>query len=206
MKLVLVIAQFVTGGLLITKAITGATWAQILSGQAEQAYKNGQTQLGATSAEGTVTGTTNPGGAPLPVITSKGGGSLNSNQLTFANTLAKLTGLNIAVVKGWVLSEESASASQAPNGANNWLNIGDTGSGNYGGANNVWSNPVSAAQATAQWLKGGSLPGYGPASSGIRGILSTVGQGIARQVQAIQGSGWAAGGYPNLGSVVSEFL
>lgn len=204
MRLVLALAYLAAGGLLTTKAITGADWAQILAGQAENAQKNNQAKVGAKNAEGTVTGTT-PSSGSLPVITSKGGGSLNSNQLSFANTLAKLTGLNIAVVKGWVLGEEPPSSSQAPNGANNWLNIGSTDSGFYGASNPAWSDPVSAAHQTAKWLAGGHTVGYGTASSGIQGILASAGSSIAAQIAAIQNSGWASGGYPSLPNLASEF-
>lgn len=163
--------------------------------------------VGTVTAEGTITSQV-PATATqraAPIITAKGGGALNARQLTFANTLSKLTGLNSAVVKGWVLGEEPPSAANAPNGANNWLNIGDTGSANYAGSNPAWNNPVTAAQLTAAWLKGAPIPGYGAASSGIRSILSTSKQSLSAQVAAIQGSGWAAGGYPSLPSLVSEF-
>ena len=163
--------------------------------------------VGTVTAQGTITSNV-PATATLPrapIITSKGGGTLNARQLTFANTLAKLTGLNTSVTRGWVLGEEPPSAAQAPNGANNWLNIGDTGSGNYTGNNPAWRNPVTAAEATAAWLKGRPLPGYGAPSSGIRAILGTSKESIAQQVAAIQGSGWAAGGYPSLPTLVSEF-
>ena len=59
---------------------------------------------------------------------------------------------------------------------NDWLNIGYTDSATYGSSDSIWSNPVTAADATAGWLKGqNTIPGYGTASSGIQGILSTAG-------------------------------
>ena len=84
-------------------------------------------------------------------------------------------------------------------GNNDWLNIGYTDSATYGASDSVWSDPTSAANATAEWLKGqDSIPGYGTASSGIQGILGSVGQTPTAQIQAIQDSGWSSGGYPSL--------
>jgi hypothetical protein len=205
--LMIVLGVFVAGRLLF-KDSNGETLAGRLAGGQPTSLTGGNA-TGSVNAEGTVTAATSktPTTSSLPIITSKGGGALNANQLTFANTLAKLTGLNIATVKGWVIGEEPASSAQAPNGANNWLNIGSTDSGFYGGGDSVWSNPVTAAQVTAAWLKGlPAVPGYGTASSGIQSILSSAKGSIASQVAAIQNSGWASGGYPNLPSFVSSFL
>ena len=84
---------------------------------------------------------------------------------------------------------------RAPNN-NDWLNIGYTDSGTYGSADSVWSDPITAADATAGWLKGqNTIPGYGTASSGIQAILSTAGQPPAAQIAALQSSGWASSGY-----------
>ena len=108
------------------------------------------------------------------------------------------------MVAAWLLSEEPASASQAPNGANNWLNIGATDSGFYGAGNPAWADPTTAGAFSAQWVGGTSAPGFGTASKGIQAILSTAGQSAAAQVRAIQQSGWASGGYPSLPSVFAS--
>jgi hypothetical protein len=159
---------------------------------------------GSSSGSGSSTSSTTPlTDLPSPT-TAFGGGvtsasGLNSNQQTFANQLAADTGLDPSVVAAWVISEEPASSSEAPNGANNWLNIGSTDSGFFGANTTAWTNPVTAANATAQWLAGAdNIAGYGAASSGIRAILATAGQAPAVQVSAIQNSGWASTGYPNL--------
>lgn len=138
---------------------------------------------------------------------SGGGGtvnspSLNSNQNTFASTLSTLTGLNPAVVAAWVLSEEPSSASQAPNGANNWLNIGAFDSGNWSTLGGDFSTPTSGAQTTAQFLEGT----WGGASTGIQNIIKTVGESPQTQISAIQGSGWASSGYPNLPTVYQQIV
>ncbi len=137
-------------------------------------------------------------------LTAAASSQLTSGQQQFASTLSADTGLNPSVVSAWLLAEESgsAAASREATGNNDWLNIGYTDSGTYGASDAVWSDPVSAANATAQWLQGqSSIPGYGNASSGIQAILSSVGQTPATQVQAIQDSGWSSGGYPNLESL-----
>jgi hypothetical protein len=145
-------------------------------------------------------------GVALP---TSGSAQLTSSQQQFASTLSADTGLNPGVVTAWLLAEESGSAAQSrqAGGNNDWLNIGYTDSGTFGAADSVWSDPVSAANATAEWLGGqDSIPGYGAASSGVQGILSSVGQTPAAQIQAIQGSGWSSGGYPSLPSLYGSVV
>ena len=153
------------------------------------------------SAMGT-TATASTAGLPAAASTM-----LTSGQQQFATELAKQTGLDPGVVSAWVLSEESGGAAVSRQSANNndWLNIGYTDSGTFGSSDSVWSNPVSAADATAGWLKGqNTIPGYGTASSGIQGILSTAGQAPETQISALQSSGWASSGYPNLPSLYQQ--
>lgn len=150
-----------------------------------------------------------PTGAQVPggsgTLPSAAAGHLNADQQAFASELARRTGLDPTVIAAWVASEEPASSTHAPNGANNWLNIGSVDSGNWqGGADPVWGTPQSGADATAAWLRGSSVYGIGTASSGIRAIMRTVGQSAAAQVHAIQSSGWASSGYPHLGQLVAE--
>ncbi|MGH2873766.1 MAG: hypothetical protein ACRDL5_15050, partial [Solirubrobacteraceae bacterium] len=96
-------------------------------------------------------------------------------------------------------------AARQATGNNDWLNIGYTDSGTYGSADSVWTDPTTAADATAGWLAGQStIPGYGTASSGIQAILQTAGQGPSAQIQALQTSGWASSGYPDLPSVYEQ--
>ena len=132
---------------------------------------------------------------------------LTSAQQQFASRLASDTGLDPGVVSAWLLAEESGGAAVSRQSANNndWLNIGYTDSGTYGSSDSVWSDPISAADATAGWLKGQStIPGYGTASSGIQAILSTAGQPPATQIAALQNSGWASSGYPSLPSLYQQ--
>lgn len=143
-------------------------------------------------------------GASGVALSSSASSQLTSGQQQFASTLSADTGLNPNVVSAWLLAEESGGAAQSRQSANNndWLNIGYTDAATYGAGDSIWSDPTSAANATAAWLKGeASIPGYGTASSGIQSILSTVGQTPAAQIQAIQGSGWSSGGYPSLDSL-----
>jgi hypothetical protein len=111
------------------------------------------------------------------------------------------------VIGAWLLAEESGGAATARQSAgnNDWLNIGYTDSATYGAADSVWSDPTTAANATAGWLQGqNTIPGYGTASAGVQAILATAGQAPAAQVSAIQQSGWASSGYPDLPSLYSE--
>lgn len=116
-------------------------------------------------------------------------------QEIFAQHLAKLTGLDANVIRGWTLAEESSGAARqrAAQGNNNWLNIGyfDSGAAQWAKGGGPFSNPVSAAQATAQFLKGQR---WG-ASPGIQRILSTAGLSPQQQIKAIASSGWASSGY-----------
>jgi len=107
------------------------------------------------------------------------------------------------------LAEESGGAAQSRQSQNNndWLNIGYTDSGTYGSTDPIWSDPVSAADATAGWLKGqNTIPGYGVASSGVQAILQTAGQSPQAQIAAIQSSGWASSGYPDLPALYQQTL
>jgi hypothetical protein len=149
-------------------------------------------------------GVSGTGGTSLPAGAQT---QLTSDQQQFASELAAQTGLDPTVVSAWLLAEESGGAAQSRQAQNNndWLNIGYTDSGTYGSADSVWSNPVTAADATAGWLKGqNTIPGYGTASSGIQAILNTAGQPASAQIAALQNSGWASSGYPSLPSLYQQ--
>jgi len=151
--------------------------------------------VGQTSATGSST---------LPASTST---MLTSDQQQFASRLAADTGLDPGVVSAWLLAEESGGAAVARQSANNndWLNIGYTDSATYGSGDSIWSDPTTAADATAGWLKGqNTIPGYGTASSGIQAILQTAGQDPSAQIAALQSSGWASSGYPDLSSLYAQ--
>jgi hypothetical protein len=143
-------------------------------------------------------------GAPLP---ARAQSMLTSGQQQFAARLAANTGLNPSVISAWLLAEESGGAAQSRQAAgnNDWLNIGYTDSGTYGSSDSIWSNPITAADATAGWLKGqDTIPGYGRASAGVQAILRTAGQSPQAQVAALQQSGWASSGYPSLPSLLAQ--
>jgi hypothetical protein len=142
--------------------------------------------------------------ASLPAAAA---GKMTSGQQQFASRLAAQTGLDAGVIGAWLLAEENGSAAASRQSANNndWLNIGYTDSGTFGAADSIWSNPTTAADATAGWLKGqNTIPGYGRASAGIQGILSTAGQTPQAQIAAIQHSGWASSGYPSLPALLQQ--
>lgn len=129
---------------------------------------------------------------------------MTPGQRQFATQLAAQTGLDPQVVASWMLAEESggAAASRDAQGNHNWLNIGWTDSGRYGTTAAIWSDPTAAANATAAWLRGeDAIPGYGRASAGVQSILQTAGQPPELQIAALQHSGWASSGYPDLPGV-----
>ena len=143
-----------------------------------------------------------PSGGAISVTSSL----LTSGQEKFAGRLAELTGLDPRVISAWALAEESGSAAQGREGAGNfnWLNIGyfDSGAGAIA-FDKAFRDPVSAAEQTAAFLKGK----WGGASTGIRAILGSVGQGPQAQINAIATSGWASSGYAggaNLRSTYDE--
>jgi hypothetical protein len=182
---------------------TGTSAAATTAGSDSSFGSLGSSALGSLSTGGVSSGASSSGAA----LSSSASAQLTSSQQQFASQLSADTGLNPNVVSSWVLAEESGGAAQSRQAAgnNDWLNIGYTDSGTYGSSDSVWSDPTTAATATAAWLKGqDSIPGYGTASSGIQAILSTVGQTPAAQIQAIQSSGWASGGYPSLGALYQQ--
>ena len=157
-----------------------------------------------TAATVGMAGTAGTASAGLP---ANAGTMLTSAQQTFAARLAADTGLDGGVVSAWLLAEVSGGAAVSRQASNNndWLNIGYTDSGTYGSSDPIWSDPTTAADATAGWLKGqNTIPGYGTASSGIQAILATAGQAPATQIAALQSSGWASSGYPSLPSLYQQ--
>ena len=120
--------------------------------------------------------------------------TVNSSLLTpgqekFAAKLSELTGLDPKVIASWALAEESGGAAQTREAASNfnWLNIGyfDSGPGKIA-FDQAFSNPVSAAEQTANFLKGK----WGGASSSIRDIINAAGKPAQDQLAAIINSDW----------------
>ena len=180
-----------------TSVPVGATPATTQAGAPTFANALSQAQASTQSAAGT-------GGAPL---SSKALGMLTGGQQQFASRLATDTGLNPQVIAAWLLAEESGGAAQSRESASNndWLNIGYTDSGTFGSADSIWHDPVGAADATAGWLKGqDTIPGYGRAAAGIQAILQTAGQSPQAQMAALQSSGWASSGYPDLATLYAQ--
>lgn len=135
---------------------------------------------------------------------------LDQSQQAFVAELAKKTGLNANVLAAEVYNEENGSAAAGYQAAHNndWLNIGYTDSGQRGTGDKMWySGPKVAADATAAWLKGQlNVPGFGYASQGIQNILRTVGKSPGEQIHAIQTSGWASSGYPDLPNIYNNIV
>lgn len=124
-------------------------------------------------------------------------GPLTPTQKRIAMLVSKYTGgiLKPATVATQELQEMSGSAALRRDAEHNYdvLNIGYTDSGPLaltGGSE--WSNPNTAAKATAAFFKGEK---YGP-SQGISEILEKAkGKSVAEQLQIIGESGWATSAY-----------
>jgi hypothetical protein len=180
-----------------TAATAAPSTPAVSSGSFADALAQAQ-QTGAAQDVSATSGTSAPTGAQS---------QLTSGQQQFAARLAAQTGLDPSVISAWLLAEESGGAAQSRQTQNNndWLNIGYTDSGTYGSADSIWGNPITAADATAGWLKGqNTIPGYGTASSGIQAILGTAGQPPAVQIAALQNSGWASSRYPSLPALYQQ--
>ena len=176
-----------------------STSSTSFAAQLAQAQSSSPTASANSTGSGASTGGT--------AMSAKAASLLTSDQQAFGARLAADTGLNPQVIAAWMLAEESSDAATSRQAQNNndWLNIGYTDSGTYGSSDSVWSNPVTAADATAGWIKGqDTIPGYGTASSGIQAILKTVGQSAAAQIAALQNSGWAGSGYGDLPQLLQE--
>lgn len=174
----------------------------ILLTKGSEAVKAGFSSSSTSTGGGA--GTTGGTGA-LPKNASK----FSSNQQTFLSRLQADTGLDPAVIAGWMAAEEPPGAASAPNGANNWLNIGAFDSGGWaGGGANVWADPTTAADATASFITGHTVNGVTSplhAAASIHAIAAAAGQSISAQVLAIQNSHWATSGYPGLLGIVMGF-
>jgi hypothetical protein len=185
----------------VAPATAASTSATATAATGSSSFANA---LAAAQGTSSVAGASDVSSTALPTGATS---QLTSAQQQFASRLAAQTGLDAGVVSAWLLSEESGGAAQSRQAAgnNDWLNIGYTDSGTYGSSDSVWSNPVTAADATAGWLKGqNTIPGYGTASSGIQAILNTAGQSPSAQIAALQQSGWASSGYPSLPSLYQQ--
>lgn len=136
--------------------------------------------------------------------------SFTPGQQRFVGALAKETGLGPKVVGSWVYAEQNGSAAQGyqQRGYHNWLNIANTDSGPASGSQSpVWRNPLTAAKATAEWLKGtGQIAReYGKPAPGIMAILNAAGKDPQAQIAAIANSPWASSHY-NGGSTLRSLF
>jgi len=130
---------------------------------------------------------------------------LSRNQRIFARELVRQTGLDPRLVGAWIISEQPAGAAHPVGHSDqNWLNIGLTDTRWYGGGS-AWQDPATAAARSAAWLQGKqAVPGFGKAASGIVNFSRTAGQPLQNQIRALQQSGWASSGYPDLPNVVQQ--
>jgi hypothetical protein len=132
---------------------------------------------------------------------------LTIGQVAFGRQLTALSGLNPAVISAWMLAEQSGSAARyyQDRNFNDWLNIGRTGSGDFGTGDSLWADPARAARATWEWMTGhASVPGYGPGAPSVQAIARIAGHTAPVQIAAIQESGWAGSGYPGLPALYAQ--
>ena len=179
-----------------TSSSASSTPSTATSTTGGSSFANALAQAGGTTA---ATGSS--------TLSAKAQSMLTTDQQQFATRLAADTGLSTQVIAAWMLAEESGGAAQSRQSAHNndWLNIGYTDSGTYGSSDSIWSNPVTAADATAGWLKGqDTIPGYGRAAPGVQAIMKTAGPSPQAQMAAIENSGWASGGYPEFAQLFSQ--
>lgn len=128
----------------------------------------------------------------------------SANQASFLRALVANSNIHPGVAAAWMAAEEPVGAKAGYHGTQDWLNVGITDSGPRGAGNPAWKNPSVAGKLTAKWLQGQwKDPGFGTASTGIQNI--TRARTPQQQIKAIQGSGWASSGYPNLGSLFSTY-
>lgn len=130
---------------------------------------------------------------------------LSENQRRFAQAYAATTGLSPALVVAQLIAEEPAGAAwPVGHRDQNWLNIGKTDSKWYAGG---WGSltPEQAGRLSGLWAMGKyNVPGFGKAAAGIIAMTRTAGQPLDTQIAALQRSGWASSGYPDLPSIAAH--
>jgi len=135
-------------------------------------------------------------------------GPLTPSQKKIAKLVSKETGgvlkpRTVATQELQEMSGEHAAQRDAERNFNT-LNIGyfDSGPGELT-QDPTWSNPRSAAKATAEFFKGQK---YGP-SEGIKAILPQAkGKSVAEQLEIIGNSGWATSDYAPALAATSELV
>ena len=193
-------AELTAAAILITKAITNASFGQVVKGQARDVYD--ATQKTSSSTSSTTAAGTQPNIAAAEANTSvnaKGVPSLPyGTALTGAGATAWATAIltalgapansaNLSSVKSWFAHEGGG-------GANNPLNttLSTSGvTGSFGVGVKDYGSPEEGIEATVQTLENG----YGAIVSALR-----AGQGLSGGNAAVASelSTWSGGGYSSL--------
>jgi hypothetical protein len=117
-------------------------------------------------------------------------GDFTNAQKEYIDTLSRETGLRPEAVGAWVLGESGGKSSGLPDwdasGYYNYLNIGPWMDAPE------FSDPHSAAHATAEFLKGNQ---WGAGANIPSIIPNSKGKTAAQQLSVIEQSGWSATGY-----------
>jgi hypothetical protein len=136
-------------------------------------------------------------------VDAGGGYKLLPSQATMADIVARRTGVDINVIRAQIINEQGDSRSSAAQGREraknyNWLNIGWTDSGRTGFSyDDVWSDPVKAGNATADFMQGiGKVHG---APSIVNAYKQAKGKSAEEATRLIGLSGWASSQYKTAG-------
>lgn len=128
------------------------------------------------------------------------GALLNTSQVTYAEQLARHTGLDVDATMAWLLCEEPASRSPALQGYN-WLNLLDQaaweahGRSSYSGAEVIGFSPAGFARFANLDAAAGEAAFWITQFSNYVGIRASADHSALAQVDAIAASPWDAGHY-----------
>lgn len=131
--------------------------------------------------------------------------TFSANQKAFIRAFSVSSHIDAGVIAAWMASEQPPGDSAGDHGTQNWLNIGNTDSGSFGVNDPHWKDPTAAGTYSGQWMRGQvSVPGFGHAAPGIVAVTRAGSDPLA-QIRALQHSGWAGSGYPNLVAVYNSY-
>lgn len=213
MALTVGFVELLAGALLLIKAISNATWKEILQGQAGAMYRSHQSaaQAAAAASSSSSTASASPAsvGSSLSSLSNVVGGAISGKGLpalpygtalkgaaATAWAAAILTALGAPITAANVSSLEDWFDHEGGGGANNPLNTtlsdtpGVTGSINSVGVKS-YSSPADGVEATVKTLEGGYSAIVAALKSGAG--LSNAGPAVSSEL-----STWSGGGYSSL--------
>jgi hypothetical protein len=145
-----------------------------------------------------------------PAPLTFGGAMLLPAQLEFADVVAKRVRWDLAVIRAQVYNEMNGpfAARRVAEHNHNWLNVSyDDNLGGRGrlDGRHVWRDPITAGNATADWIQGKRKTLGEQGADSIR-TAYTKGASASPQeaIALLQRSGWASSGYPNLPAIYAR--